>query len=382
MHLFISAGEPSGDLHGSNLIRAIRRREPSAQFVGFGGDRMAAAGADLHYPLAHLAVMGIRRVLANLRTFYRLGDRATDYFRNHRPDAVVLIDYPGFHLPLADRARAAGIPVYYFVPPQIWAWKSWRVKRVRRAFDAVLTALPFEDEWYRSRGVNTQYVGHPYYDDLAAQRLDLAFLTGQRAKPGPVVGLLPGSRDQEVTANSPLMIAAARKIHAARPDVRFLVAGFNETQAAVVGELARDTGLPVEVHVGRTPEIIELSGACVAVSGSVGLEMMYRLKPAVIVYRMGRLTEFLVRKLVHVPYMSLVNLLAGDEVYPEFATSQDDSGPIADRVLGWLNDPRAWATTVGRLQAIKQAAAVPGACDRAAGFLLNAVRPRPAVTAA
>jgi lipid-A-disaccharide synthase len=373
MHLFISAGEPSGDLHGSNLIRAIRHRDPSARVVGFGGERMRAAGGELLFPLTSLAVMGIRRVIANLRTFFHLASQAEDYFRTHRPDAVVLIDYPGFHFALAKRAHAAGIPVHYFVPPQIWAWRTGRVKNVRRWFDTVLTALPFEDEWYRSRGVNTHFVGHPYYDELAAQKLDTAFLSAERVKPGPVVGLLPGSRNQEVTANAPLMLAAARTIHAARPDVRFLVAGFNDQQAAVVREMARGSGLPIEVHVGRTPEIIELAAACVAVSGSVGLEMMYRLKPAVVTYRMGRVMNWVIHRLVHVKYMSLVNLLAGDELYPEFATSRDDSGPIAGHVLRWLNDPAAMAATLGRLRAVKDAVAVPGACDRGADFLLDAV---------
>ena len=233
MHLFVSAGEPSGDLHGANLVRALRARAPGVRVTGFGGDRMAAAGADLLYPLAGIAVMGVRRVVRNLRTFVRLGNQARDHFRTERPDAVVLIDCPGFHFPLAKRAKAAGLPVYFFVPPQLWAWAGWRVKKVRRYFDGVLTALPFEDEWFRARGVKTHYVGHPYFDELAAQTLAPAFLAAERARPGRVVGLLPGSRDQEVLGNFRGMLAAAARIHAARPDTRFLVAAFSESQAAM-----------------------------------------------------------------------------------------------------------------------------------------------------
>ena len=132
MHLFLSAGEPSGDLHGANLIRAVRARDPAARVSGFGGRRMLAARADLLFPLTDLAVMGLVRVLANLRTFFRLGRQAEAFFHTDRPDAVVLIDYPGFNFALAKRAHAAGIPVYYFVPPQIWAWRSGRVRKVRR----------------------------------------------------------------------------------------------------------------------------------------------------------------------------------------------------------------------------------------------------------
>jgi lipid-A-disaccharide synthase len=377
MHLFISAGEPSGDLHGANLVRALRAREPGLRITGFGGQRMTAAGADLLFPLTDLAVMGVLRVLTNLRTFFRLGRQADNFFHTERPDAVVLIDYPGFNFALAKRAHAAGIPVYYFVPPQIWAWRTGRVKKIRRWCDTVLTALSFEDEWYRGRDVATEYVGHPYFDDLAAQKLDPAFLATQQARPGPVVSLLPGSRNMEVTANGPLLFAAARKIHTARPDARFLVASFNEPQAAMVRQMASGAGLPLEVHVGRTPEVIELADACVAVSGSVGLEMLYRLKPSVVVYKIKPVHRLLMRWLVKVPFISLVNLLADDELYPEFPTTRDDSGAIAGHILRWLSDPAARAVTVGRLRALRDRVAVPGACERAAAFLTGVVRTRP-----
>lgn len=370
MHLFVSAGEPSGDLHAANLIRALRARRPDVRVTGFGGPKAAAAGSDLLYPLTDLAVMGLRRVVANIRTFVRLAKQAEQHLRTTRPDAVVLIDFPGFHFALAKRAHALGIPVYYFVPPQLWAWAGWRAKKVRRWFAGVLTALPFEDEWYRQRGVATHYVGHPFYDDLAAQRPDPAFVFAERARPGPAVALLPGSRDQEVQKNFRDMLAAARRIHAARPDVRFLVAAFNDRQAVMAREAANGSGLPVEVHVGRTPEVIEAAEACVAVSGSVSLELMVRLKPTVIVYRAGKLLSLAAHFLLDVKYVTLVNLLAGEELYPEFAASGDRTAEVAGHVLTWLNDPTARAERVGKLRALREAVAQPGACDRAADFLL------------
>ena len=175
MKVFLSVGEPSGDLHGANLTRALLDRDPNTRIVGFGGPKMAAAGADLLFPLTELAVMGLKRIVQHLPTYFRLADMAEHCFRTQRPDAVVLIDYPGFNFHVAKRARAAGIPVYYFVPPQIWAWRRDRVRKVRKLCTAVLTALPFEDEWYRSRRVKTHYVGHPYFDELDRQQLDSAF---------------------------------------------------------------------------------------------------------------------------------------------------------------------------------------------------------------
>ncbi|MBY0459507.1 MAG: lipid-A-disaccharide synthase [Gemmataceae bacterium] len=371
MKLFVSAGEPSGDLHAANLVRSLLSRRPDAQVTALGGDRTRDAGARLLFPLADFAVMGVKNVVRHLPTFFRIGDLATRHIRTQRPDAVVLIDYPGFHLELAQRVRGFGVPVYYFVPPQIWAWRQGRVRAVRKRFDAVLTALPFEDDWFKARGVRTHYVGHPYFDELARQRLDPAFLAHEQAKPGTRVAILPGSRNSEVSANAATMLAAAKKIHAARPDTRFLVAAFNPRQAESVRALI-PAGLPVDVHSGLTPEIIELAEACVAVSGSVSLELMNRLKPTVVVYRVSRLAELVLARLIRVKYMSLVNLLVDDTIYPEFPTSRDRSDQIAGHVLEWLNDPAARDAVVSRLAALRERVAVPGACDRAADFLLGA----------
>jgi lipid-A-disaccharide synthase len=378
MQFFFSAGEPSGDLHGSNLIRALHRHNSNTRITGFGGPKMAAAGADLQYPLTELAVMGVRRVIRHLPTFFRLAAQAEREFRVNRPDAVVLIDYPGFNFVLAKRAHAAGIPVYYFVPPQLWAWRSGRVRKVRKWCAGVLSALPFEDDWYRSRGVPTHYVGHPYFDELAAQRLDPEFLATERGKGGRIVGLLPGSRNQEVVANTAMMLSAATSVREAHPDTRFLVAAFSEHHAAMVRDAAAAARVPVEVHVGRTPEVIESADACVAVSGSVGLELLYRLKPTVVIYRMKPLSLWLARRLVKLKYCSLVNLLAEDEVFPEVATSRDEPERVAGPLIHWLADPAEREASVGRLRALRGQVAVPGACDRAATFLLNAVAKRAA----
>jgi lipid-A-disaccharide synthase len=374
MKLFLSAGEPSGDLHGANLIRSLLAQQPDAHITGLGGPLMQAAGAQLLYPLTDLAVMGLPQVIRNFPTFTRVGALTVRHIRTTKPDAVVMIDYPGFHFEVAKRIRDYGVPTYFFVPPQIWAWKQWRVRTVRKCFTAVLSALPFEDDWYRSRHVNTHYIGHPYFDELARQKLDPAFMAEQRARPGTRIAILPGSRNREIIANAEMQLASARKIHAARPDTRFLVAAFNARQADAV-QAQLPAGVPIEVHVGRTPEIIELAEACVAVSGSVSLELMFRAKPTVVVFRIGRYAMWLMRRLVKVKYMSLVNLLAGEAIYPEIPTTQDESDRIAEYVLGWLNDPASRSALVSRLESLRARVAVPGACDRAAEFLLGTQTP-------
>src|SRR5262245_34545556 len=223
MHIFISAGEPSGDLHAGNLLRALKDCDAGLTCAGFGGPKLAAAGGRLLFPLATLPVMLVSRAVRSLRTFLGLVRQADDYFRDHRPDAVILIDYPGLHWWLAKRAKARGIPVFYFVPPQLWAWGGWRVEKMRRRVDHVICSLPFEPAWYAVRGIAAHYFGHPYFDELDRHECDESFLRRERERSDTIVSVLPGSRPQEIEMNWPSQERAMALIHAARPDVRFLV---------------------------------------------------------------------------------------------------------------------------------------------------------------
>jgi lipid-A-disaccharide synthase len=377
MRLFISAGEPSGDLHGANLIHALRQREPNAEIQGFGGDRMAQAGCRLLYPLCDLAVVGIAPVVANLPRFWRLLNRADKCFEQYRPDALVLIDYPGFHWWLARRARAHGIPVIYFVPPQIWGWLTYRVRKMRRLTDRVLCNLPFEETWYRERNVAAEYIGHPYFDELREQKLDTAFVAEQRKKTGTIVALLPGSRDSELHFNLSSLLRAAALILAQRPDTRFLAACFRERHCSQVEERARGMNLPIEIHAGRTPEIIHLAHSCLAVSGSVSLELLYRGKPTAVLYRHRWISIALAHLLKRVPYITLVNLLANKELFPEYFGVQCPAESMAGHVLGWLNDRAAYEARCGELETLRERVAQPGACERAAEAILAVVRQTP-----
>jgi lipid-A-disaccharide synthase len=377
MRLFVSAGEPSGDLHGANLIRCLRARAAGLEVTAFGGDRMAAQGARLLYPLCDLALVGFFPVLASLPEFYRVLDLAGRHFRERRPDAVVLIDYPGFHWWLAGCARKLGIPVVYFVPPQLWAWGGWRAAKMRRLVDQVLCALPFEEPWYRQRDVPARYVGHPYFDELRGQRLDGHFLSEQRGRPGTVVALLPGSRGQELWHNVPSLARAAAVIHARRPDVRFLVACLRPEHARRVAGPFAAAGVPVEVHAGRTPEIIQLAHSCLAVSGSVSLELLYRGKPSVVLYRSHWPGVLLARALMRCKYISLVNLLADRPLFPEYVSAGCPGDRLAGHVLHWLQDRHAYEGLCGELAALRRRVAEPGACDRAAEAVLEVARARP-----
>ncbi len=169
MKIFFSVGEPSGDQHAAHLIEELRWRDPNIESCGFGGPEMRNAGCDVHFQMTDLAVMGVLRAIPLISKFYKLAKQAETFFKEDRPDAVVLVDFPGFNWHIAKRAKKAGIPVFYYLPPQLWAWGSWRIRRVRKYVDHVLCALPFEQEWYAARGINSRYVGHPFFDEVAAK---------------------------------------------------------------------------------------------------------------------------------------------------------------------------------------------------------------------
>lgn len=395
MRIFFSVGEPSGDLHGANLIRELTALRPDVEAVGYGGPRMAAAGCVLHEDLTQWAVMWITRVLLNLHVFLGLLSRADRYFRQHRPDAVVLIDYPGFNWWIARRAKAHGIPVFYYSPPQVWAWARWRVAKMRRFVDHVLCGLPFEAQWYREQNCPAEFIGHPYFDELRERRLDAEFMTTQQAKPGRLVTLLPGSRTQEVTQNLPSMLAAARLIQKRLGDVRFAIAAFKGHQAEFARERVAESGLDIEVHLGRTAELIELATCCLAVSGSVSLELLYHLKPTVIVYRTTKFGLWLQRQLRKTRYITLVNLLASDEafvpratdevtqaaaqddvLFPEHLTVADPAAAVAGQLTHWLIDEAARQQRVEQLDALRSQVSQGGASRAAAQRIVAVVEER------
>ena len=382
MRIFLSTGEPSGDLHAANLIHSLKKIRPDVQVVGFGGPKMAEAGGKLLYPLVDLAVMWFVRVLLNLDKFFKLLDDAEREFVANRPDAVVLIDYPGFHWHLARRAKKHGIPVIYFVPPQIWAWAGWRVEKVKKFVDHVLCTLPFEPAWYRDRGFDHAVdVGHPYFDELAERVLDDRFVAELSGRPGPLVVLLPGSRTQEVTRNLPTMLRAAARLSLDRPDVRFAIASLHARHRDLALQILDQSGLAidVEVHSARTPELIRVADVAWAVSGSVGLELMVEALPTVVLYQIRRFDLWVARRFIKSKYISLVNLLADAEVMPEYLTPVDVSEELAAHASRWLGDPQERRKASQALAELRDRVAIPGASDRAAGRIVAVIEARPIV---
>ena len=394
VRIFFSVGEPSGDIHGANLIRQLKKRHQDIECVGYGGPKMEEAGLDMHTNLTAMAFMWLQALL-NVHRFWGLLSRADRFFRNQRPDAVVLIDFPGFNWWIARRAKAHGIPVYYYTPPQIWAWAQWRIKKMRRFVDHILAALPFEAEWFKEKGCNATFIGHPYFDEVEREPLDEAFLKQYRSRPGPLVTILPGSRTQEVEKNLAAFLDAAEKVRDQVPTVRFAISPFREKHAQMVRDMLAQRGIDAEVHVGKTPELIHLADSCMAVSGSVSLELLFHAKPTVIQYKITPLEFFVQKQFRKVKYITLVNLLTTDEIFPKDVTPYDPSQPDADRVLfpeylacddkssqvanhvvEWLTNDVARQKRVTQLKELRDRVGHGGAAGHAADYILETLQGR------
>ena len=393
MKIFFSAGEPSGDQHAARLIRELQARQPGFVAEGFGGPSMRDAGCDLQFELTDLAVMGFLRVVPLLAKFRRLVKQAEAHFDANPPDAVVLVDFPGFNWWIARAAKTRGIPVYYYLPPQLWAWAPWRIKRVRKWVDQVICALPFEYDWYSSRGVNTIWVGHPFFDQVAERKMDTATVQQMRGSQGQtVVSLLPGSRNHEIEKNWPVMMEVVRRVSETAPEARWIVGSYKTQQMQRCQELQATAGVtaPLEYFVDKTPEAIESADCCYMVSGSISLELLSRRKPAVVLYRVPTIGRFFSRFLMMCRFITLTNLIADDEVMPEFISNGDPEADIRKMtsiLTEWLQKPETLATRKEVISQLADHATNIGATKRTADFLLSqlaatASSPAPAQKAA
>lgn len=385
--IFFSVGEPSGDQHAARMVTELRRIDPALTLRGFGGPSMLAAGCSIDEDLTQHAVVGLLEVLPKLRQFFALADRAESIFQAGEVDAVVLVDFPGFNWHIAKRAKKYSIPVYYYCPPQLWAWAPWRIRKLRRTVDHVLTVLPVEQDYFASKGVPCTYVGHPFFDAVneleldqqVLRRFELLSQQGQR-----LVAVLPGSRDHEVHNNWPLMLQSIRTLHHRYPSARFLVAAYRDSQCLYCRNQleASDETIPIEFYVGRTSEIIEASRCAMMVSGSVSLEMMARRTPAAVLYRVGRFVHTVAKLLVRIDSITLPNLMDRRKVFPEFVSvgrPQPAVDFLTESVGAMLGDSFYYSRLCHQLDELCDQHARPGASARAAGWIADRMNLRPAV---
>ena len=399
MRIFFSVGEPSGDLHGANFIRGLKS-QTEVECVGFGGPKMQAAGCELKFELTSMAVMFIAEVLKNIRLFFRLIGEADKYFAENKVDAVVLIDYPGFNWWIARKAKKHGIPVFYYGVPQMWAWASWRIRKIRKFVDHVLCKLPFEVEWFEERGCQATFVGHPYFDQLVNQTYDNKFLSEISSSERPLLTLLPGSRNQEIRNVLPILLDTAAIVKQAVPNCRIVVASFNKKQKAMADAMLAEhqANAEIETMVDRTPELMKAATVCLACSGSVSMELLYYRKPTIIVFKIKRWAMWAQTILFKAKFITLVNLMATQDIkkktwapydpdakdaeevlMPEYLTTGNPSASVAARAIRWLNDEGLRAAKIAELDVLASRFAIPGATDQAVNYLLRQIGVSPVV---
>ncbi len=342
MHIAIIAGELSGDILGAGLIQAIRTRYPDAIIEGIGGPQMLAAGFQSHYPLETLSVMGLVEVLKHYPRLKKCRDSLRDYFLQHPPDVFIGIDAPDFNLGLETILKSAGIKTVHYVSPSVWAWRQYRLRKIARACDLMLTLFPFEAEYYQRHQIQVRFVGHPLADEIPLQTSKQAARMRLNLPPqGVWVALLPGSRRNEVRQLGVPFLQTARWLLTQRSDLQFIVPLANAHLKALfieqIAEIAPD--LPFTLLDGQSREAMAAADVILTASGTATLEAMLLKRPMVVAYRMAELTYWLAKWLVHIPYFSLPNLLAQEALVPEFLQHQVCPEKLGRACFEWLDNP-------------------------------------------
>ncbi len=367
----IVTGEASGDLHGANLLRALQATLADLEVCGMGGPELASLGVDILYDAAKVSVVGIFEVFSHLKDIFLAQRILRRRLATKRPDLLILIDLPDFNLLLAKKAKQLGIPVFYYISPQIWAWRSGRIKTIRDRVDKIGVIMPFEEEFYRTRGVDAEYVGHPLLDTVVTTATREQFYAQhQISLDTQCIGLFPGSRKREVSLLLPDFLKAGRILQSLTSEkLVFLIPQAstitsNDLEEAGINEARKD----LDIRIIRE-ERYNMMAACavvVAASGTVTLELAILEVPMVVTYKLAPLTYFLGRLLVKLEFFSLVNLIAGYGAVPELLQGEVTPKKIADHLTAILVQPEKRQEMKNALRSVKEKLGGPGASKKAA----------------
>jgi lipid-A-disaccharide synthase len=364
------AGEASGDLHGSSVVRALKLLAPGVDVAGVGGDRMRREGMELVHDIADLAFMGFAEVLRNLGTIRNVKRMLIGELERRRPDVVVLIDYPGFNLRFAREAKSRGIPVLYYISPQVWAWHRGRVRKMRSLVDRMKVVFPFEVEIYRKEGIDVEFVGHPLAELIGTSCTRAEFFRRNDLDPSKkLLGLFPGSRRQEIERILPVISRAAELLRARR-ELQVAIGVAPNLGKEFVGRFNTARTRAVMVENG-TYDLMAYADAAIVTSGTATLETGWFGTPMAVVYRTSPLTYGIGRLLVDVRSIGLVNIVAGKNVVPEFVQGAMTAGNISEAVGKFLDDESLVTSVRRELSVIRERLGGPGASARVARGILS-----------
>jgi lipid-A-disaccharide synthase len=365
--IMIIAGEASGDLHGSNLVRAMLERDASLVFYGMGGERLKSAGAQLVAHAADMAVVGLTEVFSKLGMILKVMRQLKASLKTKKPDLVILIDYPDFNLPLAKAAKKQGIKVFYYISPQVWAWRKGRINQIRKVVDKMAVILPFEETLYHQAHVDATFVGHPLLDVVKTRysREDALQKFGLR-KDFKTVGLLPGSRQSEVVKLLPVMLQTAQILRDKIAKVQFVLPIADTLEPAFISAIVDAYDVVVKIIADEIYDVIAVSDTAIVASGTATLETALLETPMIIIYKISPLSYILGRLFIRVANIGLVNIIAGKTIVPEFIQNDVTPERLAKAMLDIMTDDSRMQRMKLELSHIKYKLGQPGAAQKAA----------------
>ncbi|MGD0169939.1 MAG: lipid-A-disaccharide synthase [Smithella sp.] len=365
--IMIVAGEASGDMHGANLVREMLNLDPALNFYGIGGNRLQKEGVDLLANASDMAVVGLTEVVSKLGSILKIMGMMKRSLDERRPDLVILIDYPDFNIPLAKAAKKRGIKVFYYISPQVWAWRKSRIGQIKKTVSQMAVILPFEVETYRQKGFGVNYVGHPLLDMV---KLNYSKQESRKkfglSEDEITIGILPGSRTSEVRILMPELLRAAQILKREMPDLQFVLPLADTLEETSVTEIISRFNVDVKVVSGHTYDVISCADLALVASGTATLETALLGVPMIIVYKISLLSYFIGRLFVHVKNIGLVNIIAGKTIVPELIQGDASGKRIAAESLSILKNGERRQKMIKELEVIRARLGEPGAARRAA----------------
>ncbi|MGD9015011.1 MAG: lipid-A-disaccharide synthase [Candidatus Omnitrophota bacterium] len=363
--ILIVAGEASSDLHAANLVKDIKSLMPEVEFFGLGGARMEQQGVKLYANIVDLAVVGFVEVLKNIRKFKAIFNQLLQEIDKLNPDLAILIDYPGFNLRLAVELKRKKVPIVYYISPQIWAWGKNRINLIKKTIKKMIVIFKFEEALYKKAGVEVNFVGHPFLDVVRANS-SLNLPSGMTT-----IALLPGSREVEVRRLLPLMLESAKIIKEKIPSSQFIILRSSTVKKELFDQALTNYQLPVYVFIDKTYEGLVSSDFAMIASGSATLESAILERPFVVMYKVSWLNWLFLRTIIKIPYIGLVNIVAGRKIIKEFIQHRAQAGKIANYIVGALKNPTKITAIKNELSRVRLLLGKEGASKRAAGIIVG-----------
>ncbi len=370
LKLMIIAGEASGDLQAANLIKSLKPINPHMEIFGMGGKRMLSEGVEIIYDITDLAIVGFFEVLKHLATFKKIFKHLESLLETRKPDAVILVDYPGFNLRFAKAAKEKNIPVIYYISPQIWAWGENRIHEIKKYVDKMIVIFGFEETLYKEAGVKVSFVGHPFLDIVKPawkkeETIKICHLKHDSVK----IALMPGSRKKEIAKHLPIMLRACKIIKNKIPDAEFIISRIKESDQSLYNRIIHKSKIKPHSLDNRPYEVMDIADLVIVSSGSATLEVAIMEKPMVIVYKTSFLTWLLARNLIKIPDIGLVNIVAKERIVPELTQFEVTPKNIASASLEILNNPKRIHEIKESLRKVKSKLGETGASSRAAHII-------------